>query len=169
VSLYAEAAAAADPGVVLAASDVPSAQALLGRFWAIAEDLPSAGADPATYSDTLNMVDAEGWVVEAARAVAIAEAELAAAQAAAAAAETDQECAAAEADIADAQAALAEARARLEQALHDAAATAAVMNRNLHARHGGIHEAVTTTTAPAARRGFYIHDSGNTPAGGKAG
>jgi multidrug resistance efflux pump len=169
LSPYAEAVAAADPAAVLAASDVPSAQALLGRFWAIAEDLPSVDADPATYSDTLDMAEAEGCVVDAAQAAAIAEAGLAAAQAAAAAAETDQECAAAEADIADAQAALATARARLEQALHDAAATATVMNRNLHARHGGIHEAVTTATAPAARRGFYIHDRGNTPAGGETG
>jgi hypothetical protein len=174
LSPYAEAVDAADPAAVLAASDVPSARALLDRFWDIAEDLPAAGADPATLGDAMDMAGAEAEVVAAAQAAAMAgaalaeaEAELAAAQAAAGAAETDQECARAEADVTDAQAAvaaaaaaLAAARARLEHALHDAARTAATMRSNLQARHGGISEAVGDARARVAERDFYTNGAG---------
>jgi hypothetical protein len=172
--LYAEAVDAADPAAVLAASDVPSARALLARFWEIAEELPTVDADGETYGDALDMTDAEAEVVAAAEAVAMAEgalaearAELAAAQARAAAAETDQECATAEADVADAQgavaaasAALAAAKARLEHALHDAARTAATMRSNLQGRHGGISEAVSDAPVRVADRDFYNHGAG---------
>lgn len=166
---YRSAEAAADPGLVSSAADEVSADALAQEFLDLAEGMPGLDVDAETIGAALDMVLAEAWVAECARAVkraeqalAAAEAELAAAQNRAASAEGDEAEAAAQAAVAEAEeavaaaaAALAAAKRRLAEALLIAADLAASMRAGLQRRHGGIQEAADSSPVRMAETEFY--------------
>lgn len=166
---YADAAAMANPGVVVATAEPEAADALAREFLNLAESMQELDVDARTICDALDMVGAEQEVAEAARALrlALAEAEDAEQQTRLAIAlplhspcdgchsakATAIEMAQDAVNAADAK--VRRARAWLREALLAAADLAASMSAGLQRRHGGIKAAADDASVPMADRDFY--------------